>query len=475
MNKIACLFIFGGISLFLGCTMAPKYTRPAAPVPAAWPTGPAYVQADSGTNAPFAADLAWQSFFADGRLREIIGTALTNNLDLRAAALNVELARGLYGVQRSTLLPSVGANAGDSRAGTPADLSSTGKRITGSRYDMNLGVAAWEIDFFGRLRSLKDQALQEYLASEQARRGAQVMLIASIANAYLALAADRESLQLAETTLDAQTSSYTLIKRRFQTGLVTELDLYRAQTQVDTARGDVATYQQQVAKDENALTLLTGAQVPRDLLPGRLRDVAPPKEICAGLSSDVLLKRPDVAQAEAELKAAHAFVGAARSAFFPRISLTTVFGTASSELDGLFKAGSKAWAFAPQATMPLFDARTWSAYKVSKAQQKLALTQYDRTVQTAFREVSDALAVRGTVSEQVAAQQSLVNAVAETYRLSVLRYDKGIDSYLSVLDAQRSLYGAQQGLIALQFAKLNTLVQLYAVLGGGQQIAGEIN
>jgi len=468
MNKIVFLLVIGLDSLFLGCTLAPKYTRPTAPVPAAWPSSVAYAQAEPGTNESPVADLAWQEFFTDDKLRHVIGVSLTNNLDLRVAVLNVELAQAMYGVQRAALLPSVSAGASDSRAGAPFDLSSTGKRMTSSRYDIDLGVVAWEVDLFGRVRSLKDQALQEYLASEQAHRGAQVLLISSVARTYLTLAADHESLQLAETTLEAQTASYELIKRRFTIGLATELDLYRAQTQVDTARGDVAAFRQQVAKDENALNLLAGVPVAAELLPMRLRDVAPPQDIRAGLSSEVLLKRPDVAQSEAELKAAHAYVGAARSAFFPRISLTAVLGTASSELDGLFKSGSKAWTFAPQTTMPIFDARTWSAYKASKSQQKLALAQYDKTIQNAFRDVADALAARGTVNDQVAAQQSLVDAVAETYRLSTLRYDKGIDSYLSVLDAQRSLYGAQQGLVALRLAKVNALVQLYAVLGGGQ-------
>lgn len=457
-----------GIALFpMGCTMAPNYTRPTAPVPATWPVGAAYAETAVTTNALSIEDLGWQEFFTDEKMRHVIATSLTNNLDLRAAALNVELARAIYGIQRASLLPTFGLGASESKAGIPADLSSSGSRMTTTRYDANLGIVAWEIDFFGRIRSLKDRALQEYLATEQARRSAQILLISSVAETYLALAADRESLQLAETTLKSQVDAYTLIKHRYDRGIVTELDLYRAQTQVDTARGDVAAFKQRVAQDENAMNLLAGAPVSADLLPAQLAEVKQLQDIQAGISSEVLLRRPDVVQSEDMLKAANADIGAARAAFFPRISLTTAIGTASSELSGLFKAGSGAWMYAPQIVMPIFDARTWSALKAAKAQQKIAVNQYEKSIQSAFRDVADALAVRGTVNEQVSAQESLVNAVAATHRLSTARYDKGIDSYLSVLDAQRSLYRAQQGLVLLRFAKLSNQVRLYAVLGGG--------
>jgi len=467
MSKTFHVLALSAVGLVVGCTLAPTYRRPAAPVPGEWPTGPAYTQANASETNAAAADLAWQTFFSDAKLRQVIGAALTNNLDLRIAALNVEQARALYGVQRAALLPSLNANASESKSRVPADLSSTRQRNTSARYDANLGIAAWEIDFFGHLRSLKDQALQQYLATEHARRGAQTLLVSSIAETYLALAADRESLRLAETTLGAQENTYALIKRRFDSGIVTELDLYRAQTQVDTARGDVAAYRQQEAKDLNALNLLAGARVPEELLPARLDDVEQPRELQAGLPSEVLLQRPDIAQAEALLKAANADIGAARSAFFPRLSLTTAFGTASGDLSRLFKSGSEAWTFVPQISAPIFDARTWSAYKAAKAQQKNAVAQYEKSIQSAFRDVADALAVRGTIGERVAAQQSLVDAVAATYRLSSSRYDKGIDSYLSVLDAQRSLYGAQQGLVALRLSKIANSIRLYAVLGGG--------
>ena len=265
--------------------------------------------------------------------------------------------------------------------------------------------------------------------------------------------------------MQTQQDAYDLVKRRYDLGLVPELDLYRAQTQVDAARGDVARFTQLVAQDENALNLLVGSPAPGELLPTELSGVTPPKEISPGLSSEVLLRRPDVLQAENLLKAANADIGAARAAFFPRISLTAAIGTASSDLSGLFKSGSGAWSYAPQIVMPIFDARTWSAHKAAKVQREIAVTQYEKAIQNAFREVADALAVRGTVDQQVAAQQSLVNAVAETYRLSNSRYDKGIDSYLSVLDAQRSLFAAQQGLVSLRLAKLANQVQALRRVG----------
>lgn len=466
MNKNALISLVGIATIQAGCTLAPKYARPPAPVPAAWPTGPAYAQVGT-TNAPAVPELNWQEFFTDEKLRQVIGTALTNNRDLRIAALNVERARAMYGIRRAELWPTLDAVGSGSEARVPADLSSSGKRQTVERYDVNLGVASWEIDFFGRIRSLKDRALEEYLATEQARRSAQILLVSSVAQAYLALAADRENLTLSETTLKAQQAAYDLVKRRHELGLVPELDLFRAQAPLEVARRDVAIYMQQVAKDENALNLLVGSPIPSELLPAELSGLTPPKDVGAGMPSEVLLRRPDVLQAENMLKAANADIGAARAAFFPRISLSTAIGTASSDLSGLFKSGSGAWSYAPQIVMPIFDARIWSAHKAAKVQCEIAVTQYEQAIQSAFREVADALAVRGTVDQQVSAQQSLVNAFADTYRLANSRFDKGIDSYLGVLDAQRSLFAAQQALVFLRLEKLANQVKLYAVLGGG--------
>jgi len=409
----------------------------------------------------------WQEFVTDKNLQKIIETALNNNRDLRVAALNVERARAVYGIGRAQLLPSVNAVGSWTKARIPADLSSSGSDMTSERYDVSLGVTSWELDFFGRIRSLKDQALEQYLATDQASRSAQIMLISTVAQAYLALAANREALQLVSKTLETQEASYKMIRKHYDVGLLSELDLRRAQSQVDTARRDVALYTQTAAQAENALTLLIASPASPELLPAKLADVSPPREITAGLASDVLLRRPDVLAAEHQLKAANANIGAARAAFFPRITLTAAAGTASADLSSLFKAGSGAWSFAPQIVMPIFDARTWHAYDVTKIDRELSVARYEQTIQTAFREVADALAVRGTANQQIEAQQSLVDALDIAYRLSEKRFVKGIDSYLSVLDAQRSLLVAQQGLIMLHLARLNNMFTLYKTLGGG--------
>jgi len=472
MNKNTFLLLVGIAVIQAGCTMAPKYTRPAAPVPAGWPAGPGSQASQPATNAPDPQQLGWREFFTDDKLQQLIASALTNNRDLRVAALNVTMARARYGIQRAELLPMVNATGQMSNQRMPASFfGQKGGAITMEQDSVNLGIAAWEIDFFGRIRSLKDETLAEYWATDQARHSAQILLVSSVAGAYLTLAADRESLALAQTTLTAQQGTFNMIQRRHDLGLSADLDVQRAQTQVDGARRDIATFQQLIAQDVNALNLLVGSPVPDDLLPAELGAVAPPMEISAGLSSEVLLRRPDLLQAEDLLKAANADIGAARADFFPRISLTAAIGSGSSDLSGLFKSGSGTWSYAPQIVMPIFDARTWSARKAANAQREIAVAQYEKAIQSAFREVADALAMRGAVEEQLAAQQSLVHSVAETYRLSNSRYNMGIDSYLSVLDAQRSLYAAQQALVSLRLAKLANQVKLYAALGGGGDIA----
>jgi len=459
------------IASLTGCTLAPKYKRPEAPVPSPWPSGPAYKEPMPAI--PKADELSWEEFFTDGRLREVIRMALENNRDLRVAALNVEMSRAYYGIQRAELLPTLDVVARGSKERVPADLSETRERMTRERYSVDLGILSWEIDFFGRIRSLKEKALEEYLATEEARRSAELALLSAVANTYLTLAADREILKLSQSTLETQEAVYRLIKLRYEVGLASELDLRRAQTQVEVAKGDVARYTKLVAQGENALNLLVGFQVPKDLLPLELSHVSPPKEVSPGITSDVLLNRPDILAAEHQLKAVNANIGAARAAFFPRISLTTTLGTASRELSGLFKAGSGTWSFVPQIVAPIFDARTWLALKAVKMQREIAVAQYEKAIQTAFREVADALAQQGTLKDQIIAQESLIQALKETYRLSFLRYTKGIDSYLSVLDAQRSLYAAEQGLIALRLAEITNQVTLYKVLGGGERAKGQ--
>lgn len=462
---LALLVLIGG--LLGGCSLAPEYAQPPAPMPAHWPQGEAYAPGADASPATAMADLKWEDFFADAKLKKVIGMALANNRDLRLAALNVDRVRALYGLQRAELLPAVNAAAAGGKDRASDDLVKPGNARTTDQYSLSLGVASWEIDFFGRIRSLGDQALQEFLATEQARRGAQVALVSEVARVYLSLAADKENLKLAQSTLETQSAAYGLVQKRHDVGLATELDLRRAQIPLETARVDIARYTQLVAQDQNSLNLLAGSPVPDDLLPVELSGVSLPQDVHPGLSSEVLLRRPDIMAAEHRLKGAYAFIGAARAAFFPRISLTTSLGTASNELSGLFGPASDTWNFAPRIVMPIFDARVWAALRVSEADQKIILTQYEKTIQTAFRETADALAAQGTIDQQVSAQTSLVKAAAETYRLSSQRYTKGIDSYLGVLDAQRSLFAAQQGLVSLRLAKSANQARLYAVLGGG--------
>ena len=461
------IFSFAALIFMGGCSLAPNYTQPAAPIPAEWPQGPSYKDSRNTAEAQAAWNLSWQAFFTDPKLQQIIETALNNNRDLRLALLNVEKAAALYGIQKAELFPSINAAGVMSSQRIPADLSSSGAARTQDQYSVNLGVASWEIDFFGRIRSLKDSALENYLATDEARRSAQILLIAATAGAYLNLAADRENLNLAKTTLQTQQDVYRIINRRYEVGLANEVDVNRSQTQVDTARGDIARFTQQIALDENALNLLLGSPAPAEVLSASLSDILEPQAVSSGISSEILLNRPDILAAEHRLKGANANIGAARAALFPRIALTTSVGTASSNLSGLFGSGSGTWSFAPQIVTPIFDARLWSAYDAARIESEIALTSYQKAIQVAFREVADALAVNGTVGEQLSAQQSLVNAVEIIYSRSELRYQKGIDSYLSVLDAQRTLNSARQGLIALRLARLANQVRLFAVLGGG--------
>jgi len=450
-----------------GCTMAPHYVRPESSVASSWPAGDAYPDSLNEAGLPAVSELKEEEFFPDSRLQQVLALATQNNLDLRLAALKVEQVRAAYKIKRGQLLPAVNATGSEYRSKIPGDVYSTGGNFTTEEYKVDFGISAWEIDLFGRLRSEKNQAFEQYLASAEGRRGAELSLVSAVGQSYLSLAASREQLALAQSTLESQRSIYELIQRQYDAGLVSKLDLRRAQMQMNAAQGDLARYTRQVAQQRNALNLLAGAPVPDELLPSGLDDIAAPPEVSAGLSSEVLLRRPDIMAAEHELKAANAFIGVARAAFFPRISLTALIGTASRSLSGLFSSGSGSWTFNPQLTTPLFDMRTPGALRASKAQRDIALTQYQKAIQTAFKEVADALAAKGTIDEQVAAQDSMVSAAQEAYQLAQDRYSKGLDSYLSVLDSQRTLYSSRQGLVALRLAKLANRVQLYAVLGGG--------
>ncbi|GAB2181156.1 AdeC/AdeK/OprM family multidrug efflux complex outer membrane factor [Denitratisoma sp. agr-D3] len=452
-----------------GCgTLAPDYATPAAPIPAQWPQGAAYGKAMADEGSPVT-DLTWDVFFTDPQLRRLIALALENNRDLRVASLNIEKARAQYQIQRADLFPSINATVGGTNQKTPASLSATGKELVSHQYNAGLGFASYELDFFGRIRSLKDQALYQFMATEEARRSAQISLVAEVANAYLTLAADSERLSIAQETLDSQRTSYDMTKRRFELGSASELDLRQAQTSVDSARGDVARYTSQVAQDHNALALLVGGTLPEDIEQITTLDrVSVLAKLPEGLPSSWLQRRPDVLQAERQLQAANANIGAARAAFFPSITLTASGGSASNQLSDLFKSGSGAWSFSPQLNLPIFNAgRNQANLKVAEVDKDISLAQYEKAVQTAFRETADALAQHGTLGEQLDAQRSLTEATEVSYRLSRARYNKGVDSYLVVLDSQRSYYAAQQNLITVRLAELSNQVTLYKVLGGG--------
>jgi outer membrane protein, multidrug efflux system len=438
-----------------GCVnLAPDYARPQAPVPAA------FNQASAGAAK---IDLGWRGFFSDQRLREVIELTLANNRDLRIAAANIEQARAQYRVQRADRLPAIDATGDATRQRT----ASTG---TASEYSVELGLASYELDFFGRVKNLSDAALQSYLATEETRRSTQISLVAETATAWLTLLADEQRLDLAERTLKSRQASYDLTNKSFELGGQSGLTLAQIQTTVDGARVDMAAYRSQIELDRHALDLLVGSPVPAELLPGG-EPAAPAAlliDVPAGLPSSLLQQRPDVLAAEHGLQASHANIGAARAAFFPSVTLTAQAGTASTALSGLFKRGSGAWLFEPTISLPIFDAGANRAHlQAAEAERDVALTTYEKAVQTAFREVADALSQRSHLGDQLAAQQSLTQASQKSFQLTKARFDSGADSYLDVLVTQISLYTAQQTMITLHLAQQTNRIVLYKVLGGG--------
>jgi multidrug efflux system outer membrane protein len=469
------LLTVAATALLSGCiNLQPDYKRPAPAVPASWPSGPAYRPVARDPKAASIPDLGWDQFFADAKLRKLIALGLDNNRDLRVAVLNVEKARAQYQIQRADQLPTINLEGKGTIERTPRRATTTGQAVTSHQYSLEAGVSSYELDLFGRIQSLKDQSLEQYLSTTEAQRAAQITLVSEIASAYLTLAADMERLQLAQDTLTSQQSSYDLTKRSFEIGSSSELDVRQAQTSVDTARVDIASFTAQVAQDQNALALLLGAPLPSDLAPAQpLTGITAIKDIPAGIPSDVLQRRPDILEAEHVLKGANANIGAARAAFFPKITLTATSGKVSDALSTLFKAGTGGWAFIPDIVLPIFD---WGANQanldVAKADAAIDVAQYDKAIQTAFKEVADALADYGTIDDKLAAQQSLVEATSESYRLSDARYRKGIENYLNVLESQRSMYSSQQDLITVRLAKQTNLVTFYKVLGGGWAKSG---
>ncbi len=444
------------LGLLSACSLTPEYERPAAPVPTTF--------AGSVSEAAVPVLPAWSDFVADDRLRQVVTLALQNNRDLRVAMANVEQVRAQYRIQRANQAPTVNLGVtGNRQASEGGDITST--------YTAGLLVSAWEIDFFGRLGSLKEAALAQYLASEESARAAQTSLVASVISTWLSLQADEELLSFTQQTQATREDSLRLTRLRFDNGAASALDLRQAESLAASARATLAQQQRQRSQDLNALALLVGQAVPASLLPSVPKEVDRSsllRDVPEGLPSDLLERRPDIRQAEQQLLAANANIGAARAAFFPRISLTTSLGSASTELSGLFKDGSWGFTLAPQALLPIFDlGRNQAALDASKASREAAVAQYEKAIQVAFREVSDALAGRATLGEQIQAQQSLVQSESERLRLAELRYRNGVASFLEVLDAQRSLFAAQQALTQTRLARQLNQVALYKALGGG--------
>ena len=466
-TKLGTAVVLAMLALSGCANLAPDFMRPAAPIPESWPeTGRAAV-GDGRTLA----EIGWQDFFTDARLKQLVELSLQNNRDLRVAALNIDKARAQYRIADANRYPAINASGGQPAQQTADDLSQTGEGALSRQYTAGVGFSSFELDFFGRVANLKDQALEQFLATEEARRSVHISLVAEVANAWLTLAADQERLQLARETLASQRDSYKMTQRSFEAGIATALDFNQSRIAIETARSDVARYTAAVAQDRNALALVVGTQPAEALLADKLTDVTSAlQNVPAGVPSETLLQRPDVIQAERLLRAANASIGAARAAFFPRITLTASAGVGSNELSNLFDSGNSTWLFMPQIVLPIFNAGSNQANLDSaRADQGIRIAQYEKAIQTAFRETSDALVVRATIAEQIDAQTALATAARESYRLTDLRYQKGIDSYLPVLDALRTRISAEQALITTQLARQSNAVNLYKVFGGGWQ------
>jgi len=469
-TRLFPLLAVSAAALLAGCSMIPAYQRPAAPVADSFPTYGPSSQTASAQAVP-AASVAWQDFFTDTRLKRLIALSLDNNRDLRVAVLNIEQARAQFQIKRADQLPALNGTFTGSRApDSKGNMTST--------YNAGLTVTAYELDFFGRVSSLKEVALSQYLATEEGRKTTQISLIAAVANGYLSLLADDELLALTRQTLATRQESLKLSKLRFDSGVASELDYRQAESLLEAARVADAQQQRQRALDENALTLLVGqplaGELPTAASPVPLVETRLMADVPAGLPSELLTNRPDIRQAEQQLLAANANIGAARAAFFPKISLTVGAGSASSHLSDLLQSGSWGWTLAPQLLVPIFDAgRNRAGLDSAKAGRDIAIAQYEKAIQTGFREVADALVSRTTLADQLSAQQRQTKAEAVRFKLSDLRYQNGVASYLDLLDAQRSLFTAQQAVVQTRLAQLQSQVTLYKTLGGGWKEPGQ--
>lgn len=455
-----------------GCSLAPKYERPAAPVPAQYPAqiGPLNSNVAPVSGVSYSADLGWSEFFTDPQLRALIALSLANNRDMRVAVERVEEARAQYGIAQSDRLPTfgIGGNAQITRNPEALRVNGAESDSVTRYYQAGVGMTAFELDFFGRIKNLSEAAYQQYLATEQARRTVHINLVAQVAEAYFRLRTAQQLEILAEKTLQSRQNTYSLAKARFDAGVASALDLSQAKTQLDSVRADRASLERAQAQAQNALHLLLGAALPADLpkaaVFGRDQVLA---AIPVGLPSDLLERRPDIMSAENVLLSANANIGAARAAFFPNISITGLLGFASPQLGGLFSSGNRFWQFTPQLQMPIFSGGVSGNLELAEARKNIAVAQYEKSIQTAFREVADALAGEATYDNQLNALRSLEASAAETLKLATLRYETGIDSFLQVQNAEVDLYSAQQAFYQTGMESLLNRVELYKALGGG--------
>ena len=470
-----CLILLAAGALS-ACSLAPTYERPTAPVAADFPANP---PAADGKGPPqqgvqAAVDTGWREFFTDTRLQQLIATALDNNRDLRTAALRIEEARAAYNVQRADRLPTLNAGLSGTRARTPGFATGTGVGTVGERYDVGLSISSFELDYLGRVRSLSAAALASYLATDEARQAAQIGLVAEVAKAYFTERANAEQLALAQRTYEARRRTYDLTRQRLDAGASSLLDLRSNETLMETARASALALARQRAQAQNALTLLVGAPPARTTVDATADALITDAQIDAmsavpaDLPSDLIARRPDIRAAEQRLRAANANIGAARAAFFPRLSLTAAIGSASPAFSQLFDSGNDTWSFAPQLTVPIFDGgRNRANLSLAEVRKSLAVTDYEKTIQTAFREVADALAARAYLGDQVAAQRAIQDAQSERLRLLTLRFENGVASTLDVLDAQRELFSAEQELVQARLLRTTSAIDLYRALGGG--------
>lgn len=463
---VPLLFLF----FLSSCSFIPEYTKPDLPIPEKFPKDGVYTNINFD-NSSEVYNLKWQEFFTDEKLKKIIELGLKNNKDLKIAAFNLESARLMYGIKRAELYPSLYGSGGVSRSRVSDDFSLKGKGSPQDQYSVNFGLAEWEIDFFGRIRSLKESALEQFFASKENKRAVQIALISELSRSYITLAVDRENYSITRKLYDIALENYKMVQSQYSVGLATEIDLNRAQIALDTIKVSLSNFEQIIELDKNAINYLVGDKVDESLLPDGLNNIM--IDFSPNLSSVVLLNRPDIMAAEHQLKAANANIGAARAAIFPRISLLAGVGMASTELTRLFDSGSHTWNIGGNISLPLFDARVWQGYELSKVQKELYIAQYEKTIQAAFKEVMDLLVVRGTIDSQIQAQKNLINSLEKNYTISKQLYNQGVESFFSVLDATKNLLQAKQALLNLELAKRVNHVRLYSALGGGGNVEEE--